>query len=105
VGAHHVVFPEHDMGHRVAHLVGGGMLDWFQLDEDFSMVETVTPKALVGRSFGEMQIRARYGVTVVAIKQPDRRFTYATPETVPEAGAILVVAGAGTKAEEFAHLD
>lgn len=105
VGAHHVVFPEHDMGHRVAHVVGGGILDWFQLDDDFSMVETVVPKSLVGRSLGEMQIRARHGVTVVCIKPPGQRFTYATPETVPEAGAIVVVAGAGTKAEEFARLD
>ena len=105
VGAHHVVFPEHDMGHRLAHLVGGGILDWFQVDEDFAMVETVVPKALVGRSLGEMEIRARYGVTVVCIKPPGQRFTYATPDTVPEAGAVVVVAGAGTKAEEFAHLE
>ena len=46
VGAHHVVFPEHDMGHRVAHLVGGRIIDWFQLDADFAMVETVVPADL-----------------------------------------------------------
>jgi trk system potassium uptake protein len=44
-------------------------------------------------------------VTVVCIKQPGQHFTYATPDTVPEAGAIVVVAGAGRKAETFAHLD
>ncbi|HEX2300122.1 MAG TPA: TrkA family potassium uptake protein, partial [Pseudonocardiaceae bacterium] len=34
IGAHHVVFPEHDMGERVAHLVSGRMLDYMQVDED-----------------------------------------------------------------------
>lgn len=105
VGAHHVVFPEHDMGHRVAHLVGGRMIDWFQLDQDFAMVETVAPSEIVGRSLREAGIRARYGVTVVCIKPPGESFTYATPDTVPGNGAVLVVAGPSKKAEQFARLD
>src|SRR3546814_17555776 len=40
VGAHHVIYPEHDMGHRVAHLLGGRMIDWPQLDEQLALVET-----------------------------------------------------------------
>ncbi len=105
VGAHHVVFPEHDMGHRVAHQVGGRIIDWFQLDDDFAMVETMVPNELVGHSLGEMGIRARYGVTVVCVKPPGQRFTYATADTILEAGTVLVVAGPGKKAEAFAHLD
>ncbi len=105
VGADHVVFPEHDMGHRVAHLVGGRIIDWFQLDEDFAMVETVVPTDLAGHSLGEMGIRRRFGVTVVCLKQPGEGFTYATPDTVLEKGAVLVVAGPSKKAEDFAHLE
>lgn len=105
VGAHHVVFPEHDMGHRVAHLVGGRIIDWFQLDDDFAMVETLVPNELVGHSLGEMAIRARYGVTVVCVKPPGERFTYATADTVLDEGALLVVAGPSKQAEAFAHLD
>lgn len=104
VGAHHVVFPEHDMGHRVAHLVGGRMIDWFQLDEDFAMVETTVPAELVGHSLGEMAIRGRHDVTVVCIKPKGQSFTYATPETVLEEGAVLVVAGRNERTEAFARL-
>lgn len=104
VGAHHVVFPEHDMGHRVAHLVGGGILDWFEVDEDFALVETMVPKEMEGQSLGELGLRSRYGVTVVCIKPPGQRFTHATPETVLDQGAVLVVAGPTMKAEDFAHL-
>jgi trk system potassium uptake protein len=105
VGAHHIVFPEHDMGHRVAHLVGGRIIDWFQLDEDFAMVETVVPAPLVGRTLGETGVRSKYGVTVVCIKPAGEGFTYATPETVLEKGAVVVVAGPSARAEGFARLD
>jgi trk system potassium uptake protein TrkA len=105
VGAHHIVFPEHDMGHRVAHLVGGRIIDWFQLDEDFAMVETVVPSTLVGRTLGETGVRRKYGVTVVCIKPVGEGFTYATPETVLEKGALVVVAGPSDRAEGFARLD
>ncbi len=104
VGAHHVVFPEHDMGHRVAHLVGARIIDWFPLDEEFAMVETTVPSELIGRSLGEERIRERYGVTVVCVKPEGETFTYATPETVLDKGAVLVVAGPSDKAEAFAHL-
>ncbi len=105
VGAHHVVFPEHDMGHRVAHLVGGHIIDWFQLDEDFAMVETVVPAELAGRSLREARIRAEYGVTVVCIKPEGQGFTHATPETVLEKEGVIVVAGPSRNAEAFAYLD
>lgn len=105
VGAHHVVFPEHDMGHRVAHLVGGRIIDWFPLDQDFALVETVVPGKLAARSLGETGIRAKYGVTVVCVKPPGQGFTYATPDTVLDAGAILVVAGPSKKLEQFTGLE
>ena len=104
IGAHHVVFPEHDMGQRVAHLVGGRIIDWFQLDEEFAMVETVPPDDLIGVSLGEAGVRARYGVTVVCIKPAGGNFTYATAETVLQKGDVLVVAGPTTSAEAFARL-
>jgi trk system potassium uptake protein len=104
VGAHHVVFPEHDMGRRVAHLVTGQMIEFVQLDEGFALVELKPPKQVVGRSLGDAQVRSRYGVTVVCIKPEGGSFTYATPDTVPGPNDILVVAGETDKAEGFADL-
>jgi trk system potassium uptake protein TrkA len=104
VGAHHVVHAEHDMGHRVAHLVGGRVIEWFQIDEDFAMVETTAPRLLVGRSLAELGLRARYGVTVVAVKPRGGTFTHTTPDTVLGADDILVVAGPTPEAEAFGRL-
>jgi trk system potassium uptake protein len=104
VGAHHVVFPEHDMGRRVAHLVSGRMIEFVQLDEGFALVELKPPKQIVGRSLGDAQVRSRYGITVVCIKPEGGSFTYATPDTVPGPNDILVVAGETGKAQGFADL-
>ena len=104
VGAHHVVFPEHDMGRRVAHLVTGRMIEFVQLDEGFALVELKPPKEVVGRSLADSQVRSRYGITVVCIKPRGGSFTYATPETVPGPDDILVVAGETDRAEGFAEL-
>jgi trk system potassium uptake protein TrkA len=104
VGAHHVVYPEHDMGHQVAHMIGGRILDWFQLDERFALVETVVPSELVGRTLADSGVREKHNVTVVCVKPADGSFTYATPDTVLDAGDLLVVAGETAAAEAFARL-
>jgi trk system potassium uptake protein len=104
IGAHHVVFPEHDMGQRVAHLVTGRVLDWFQLDESFAIVETGVPANLVGKTLAEAAIRARHGVTVVSVKPVGQGFTYATADTVLAEGDLLVIAGTPREAEAFAQL-
>jgi trk system potassium uptake protein TrkA len=104
VGAHHVVFPEHDMGRRVAHLVTGRMIEFVQLDEGFALVELRPPRQVVGRSLGDAQVRTRYGITVVCIKPKGGSFTYATPDTVPGPNDILVVAGETDRVKGFAEL-
>lgn len=104
VGAHHVVFPEHDMGQRVAHLVTGRMMDYIELDEGFALVETTAPADVVGKTLGGAGIRQRYGVTVVCIKPSGMPFTYATADTVIDGDAILLVAGENRHAEAFANL-
>ena len=104
VGAHHVVYPEHDMGHQVAHMIGGRILDWFQLDEQFALVETTVPSQLVGRTLAQSGIREKYNVTVVCVKPAGGKFTYATVDTKLAAGDQLVVAGETVAAEAFARL-
>lgn len=102
VGAHHVVFPEAEMGARVAHLVTGQMMEYLVLDDDFVIVETLVPERYVGQSLSDSGIRARHRVTVVCIK-PDRSpFTYAEPDTVLGQHDLIVIAGHRHDVERFA---
>jgi len=105
VGAHHVVFPEAQMGERIAHLVAGRMLEFLPLDAGFALVETHAPPSVLGRSLGELGVRGRYGITVVCVKPAGGKFTYATSDTVLRQGDVIVVAGETSSAEGFAALD
>jgi len=104
VGAHHVVLPEHDMGERVAHLLSGRMLDYVEIEEGFALGKTRAPNALIGRRLGDTRVRARYGITVVSIKRHGEEFTYATEDTVPQKGDVIVVAGRTSHVERFAEV-
>lgn len=111
VGAHHVVFPEHEMGERVAHLLSGRLLDYVEVDADFAVIKMKPPRETVGRPLGQTRVRTKWGVTVVAVKPenpgPNRSpgFTYATPETVLAYGDIILVVGSIEKVERFSGVD
>jgi trk system potassium uptake protein TrkA len=104
VGAQRVIFPEIEMGERVAHTMVGRTIDYVELDKDFVLIETTAPQELSGQTLKDAGLRKRYGVTVVAVKPPGGPFTYATPETVVDPGDLLVVAGPRETAEAFASL-
>ncbi|KAB2593964.1 potassium channel family protein [Streptomyces arboris] len=104
LGVHHVVYPEHDMGQRVAHLVRGRMLDYIEFEDDFAMVKTNPPADIIGLPLANSAVRTRHGITVVAIKRPGEGFTYATPETVVEADDTIIVAGRTRATERFSEL-
>ncbi|MDQ3610634.1 MAG: TrkA family potassium uptake protein [Actinomycetota bacterium] len=104
VGATKVVYPEHDMGERVAHMVTGRMIDYIEFDEGFALVEASPPKHVVGKTLGESGIRRDHGVTVVCIKDEGHGFTYATKDSLISRGSLLIVAGKTDLVERFANL-
>ncbi|MET9863478.1 TrkA family potassium uptake protein [Streptomyces smyrnaeus] len=104
LGVQHVVYPEHDMGQRVAHLVRGRMLDYIEFDDGFAMVKTDPPADILDVPLSHSAVRTRYGITVVAIKRPGEGFTYATPETVVKADDTIIVAGRTRATERFSEL-
>ncbi|MBX9182375.1 TrkA family potassium uptake protein [Paeniclostridium sordellii] len=98
IGADRVVFPERDMGVRVAHnLVSNNILDHIELDPDYSIVEIVTPKEWEGKTLIDLDLRAKYEITVLAIKCGKSINVTPSPEEELKAGSILVVIGQNSK--------
>jgi trk system potassium uptake protein TrkA len=102
VGAHHVVYPEADMGERVAHLVTGKMIDFIEFDDGFAIAKTRAPRETLGKTLTESAVRQRHAVTVVGIKRRHQDFFYAQADTVVQAGDLLIVAGTTREVERFA---
>jgi trk system potassium uptake protein TrkA len=105
VGAHHVVFPEAEMGSRVAHLVTGDLLEFLALDDDFVIAELIAPDELIGVPLGQSNLRAEYKVTVVCVKPRGGQFTYADRETVLSSSDLIVIAGHRADVERFTERD
>lgn len=102
VGAHHVVYPEFEMGERVAHLVTGKMIDFIEFEDGFAIAKTRTPREAQGKTLSESAVRSRHGVTVVCIKRLHQDFIYAQADTMVEPGDFLIVAGPTSAIERFA---
>ncbi|BAL91077.1 putative cation transporter [Actinoplanes missouriensis 431] len=102
VGADHVIYPESEMGERVAHLISGRMLDYIEFDDGFAIAKVRAPRGAGGRTLADLGLRSKWGVTVVGTKRPGEDFVYARPETPVPDGAILIVAGDTAKVEAYA---
>lgn len=103
LGVAHVIYPEKDMGRRVAHLVRGRMQDYIEIGDDFTLVKTSPPRGIVNRPLSESAVRNRFGVTVVAFKRGGRPWTYATAETVLEDGDVILITGSVRRTEVFSR--
>lgn len=72
IGATRVVFPERDMGIKVAkNLVSENVLDFIELAPDYSVMEILALDKWVGKSLVEIDMRSSYGINVMAIKHGD----------------------------------
>lgn len=70
VGADRIVFPERDMGVRVANsLVSPTIFDYIQVSPGFGIFETQVPEDIRGQTLGEANVRSRYGVDIVALRR------------------------------------
>lgn len=70
VGADKIIFPEIEMGSRVAmSLLYGNFIDAVALSDKISIVETTVPQKWVGKTLIELDIRKKYGFNMIAIKE------------------------------------
>ncbi len=104
LGIEHVVYPEYEMGRRVAHLVRGRMLDFIQFEHDYAMVKTRPPALLIGRPLSQTGVRRAHGITVVGVKSDDGGWTHATGETVLQKTDTVIVSGQPSAVESFSDL-
>ena len=92
LGADEVLFPERDMGRRIAHnLVSGNIIDYLELSSDFSMVEIHARPEWVSKPLKALDLRGRLGMNVVAVRSGEAVNALPGPDTVIQAGDVLLV--------------
>ncbi|KUK73859.1 MAG: Potassium uptake protein, integral membrane component, KtrA [Clostridiales bacterium 38_11] len=94
IGAHKVIFPERDMGIRVAHnLVSSNILDVIEFAPDYSIIEVVAKEEWADKSLKELKLPNEFGVSVMAIKSGDDLNISPYAEDIIRRGDTLIVIG------------
>jgi len=96
VGATEVIFPEKDMAIKVARsLSTPDVLDYIPMSGDYLIAEIAPLEAFVGRSLAELQLRSRYGITAIAIKElvPENFILVPPASFVIKDSDVLIVIG------------
>jgi len=102
IGVDRVIFPERDMGIRVAHqLVSPNLLDYIELSDDYTIVELSVPKRLSGRTLKELDPRAKYGCSVVAINKKKGVIIAPTATDTLDEQDVMVIIGTNEQIETF----
>ena len=95
IGADKIVFPERDMGIKVAHnLASENILDFIELSPDYSMMEVDTIQKWIGKTLKQLNFRQHYNLNIMAIKNDagDINVNPAADDII-EKGDNLVVTG------------
>lgn len=102
IGADAIVYPERDMGSRVAKsLVSTAFTDWIELSAEYSMAETVIPDKWVGKSLVDLKVRERYGLNVVGIMRGEEVDVTFDPHEPLPSDCIIIVIGANSVLAKF----
>ncbi|WP_201716791.1 potassium channel family protein [Rossellomorea arthrocnemi] len=102
IGANQVVHPERDMGRRIAHnIISNNVLDYLELSDEHSIVEIVANEHLSGNSLIDLDIRAQFGINIVAIKREKDIIVSPQADEQIRVGDILIVIGADTDISRF----
>lgn len=90
VGATRIVFPEEDMGIRVANsILSPGVLEYIELGADYTLAEIEAKSESVGRTINELNLRTKYGINVLIVKRKVFEVGEKTEETLEKEVKVL----------------
>lgn len=97
VGADRVIFPERDMGVRVAHnLVSTNVLEFIELSPDYGIIEIMALTTWVGHSLSELDLPSKYKINIIAIKRGEEIHIAPSSNFVIQNGDALVIVASTT---------
>ncbi len=96
VGATDIIFPEKDTAIKIAHgLTSSNILEFIPIADDYSITEVAPPKHFIGKNLIDLDLRRKFGVTVIGIKDvlTGEFCTLPSPAYVIKDSDLLVLIG------------
>lgn len=101
-GADEVVYPEKQVARWAAiRYSSDHILDYIELDETHSIFEVSVPKAWIGLSIGQLDIRKKYNINIMAVKMNGKMTVSITPDTVLTEDKTMLVLGEHKALQKF----
>jgi len=96
VGATDVIIPEMDVAKKVSKsLISPNVMDYIPLSEDYMILEMAPPNSFLGKTIAELQLRGRYNIEVIAVRDVISDHIHMVPQAnfVIKDGEVLIVIG------------
>lgn len=106
IGVDLIIYPERDMGERVANqLLSPNTLDYIELSKDHNIEDVIIPSKMIGKNLRELNIRAKFNVSVIAILRKGDIIISPSPEELLQKEDILVTIGNKKDLIKFSSLN
>ena len=93
-GADHVIYPEKQVANWAAvRYSADHILDFIEIDDNYAIFEVTTPDAWIGKSIAQIDIRKKFGINIIAIKQGNKLNLTVTPDMVLKEDETMLVLG------------
>lgn len=104
-GADEIIYPEKQLAAWTAiRYTSDNVFDYIELDGDYAIYEIAVPKSWAGKTVGEINIRRRYGINILAVRKGSKLFPEISTETLLEDDDILLVLGSNASVKKCFHI-
>ena len=104
-GADEIVYPEKQLANWTAiRYSSDHIFDYIELDNDYAIFEIDVPTSWIGKTVGEINIRQRYNINIMAVKRGGRMELTITPETRFTSADALLVLGNNKDIQKCFHI-
>ncbi|WP_251554860.1 potassium channel family protein [Neobacillus muris] len=105
VGADWIIYPERDMGERVANqLLSPNMLNYIELSKEYNIEEINIPLSMAEKSLRELDLRAKYNISVIALVRNGSIIVSPSPDEIIHSSDLLVVIGNRNDLSGFSNI-
>ena len=104
-GADEVVYPEKQLAAWTAiRCTSDHILDYIELDEDFSIFELAIPREWAGRTILQLDLRKKYGLNVLGLRTGGTLDMRITPDTTLDEDHSVLILGRPKDVQKCLHL-
>ena len=104
-GADQVIYPEKQVANWAAvRYSADHILDFIEIDDNYAIFEVTTPENWIGKSIAQIDIRKKFGINIIAVKQGNKLNLTVTPDMILKEDETMLVLGEAKNIQKCFHI-